>query len=121
MQSLDQHEAVAVVTQQDRVLHPVLEDVLGKLLHGGGLERRPPLHWHVDFGDLDRLALHHGPTRSDGVRRLGRALRETQPTSDQRHTGAFSAAVSASSGAAPSHGWSVMSNTTLSGPWNLVS
>src|ERR1700693_3999344 len=60
MQALDQDEAIAVTTHQDRRLLPDLEHALRKLLHGRGLERRAALHRHIDVRDWEFLALHHG-------------------------------------------------------------
>jgi hypothetical protein len=37
-----------------------LKDALGNLLRFLGIERRAPFHRHVDGGDRERLALHHG-------------------------------------------------------------
>jgi hypothetical protein len=44
----------------DRALQADLEDALGDLLRLLGIERRAPFHRHVDVGDRERLALHHG-------------------------------------------------------------
>src|SRR3981189_1793012 len=64
VQALHQHETVAVAPHQDRTLLPGLQDALGKLLHGRGLERRAALYRHIDVGDREFFTLHHG--RSSG-------------------------------------------------------
>src|SRR5882757_3026458 len=62
VQALHQHETVAVATDQDRALLPGLENALGELLHGRGLERRAALCRHIDVGDREFFTLHHGPS-----------------------------------------------------------
>src|SRR5215468_10111750 len=60
MQPFHQDETFAVLPHQDRALQADPEDALGDLLRLLGIERRAPFHWHVDGGDRERLALHHG-------------------------------------------------------------
>jgi hypothetical protein len=60
MQPFHQDETFAVLPHQDRALQADPEDALGDLLRLLGIERRAPFHWHVDVGDRERLALHHG-------------------------------------------------------------
>src|SRR6266478_1308105 len=60
MQPFHQDETFAVLPHQDRALQADLEDALGDLLRLLGIERRAPFHRHVDVGDRERLALHHG-------------------------------------------------------------
>jgi hypothetical protein len=60
MQPFHQYETFAVLPHQDRALQADLEDALGDLLSLLGVEHRAPFHWHVDVGDRERLALHHG-------------------------------------------------------------
>jgi hypothetical protein len=60
MQPFHQDETFAVLPHQDRALQADLEDALGDLLRFLGVERRAPFHRHVDVGDRERLALHHG-------------------------------------------------------------
>src|SRR3981189_2637572 len=62
VQALHQHETVAVAPHQDRALLPGLENALGELLHGRGLERRAALCRHIDVGDREFFTLHHGPS-----------------------------------------------------------
>src|SRR6516162_9349343 len=60
MQPFHQDETFAVLPHQDRALQADLEDALGDLLRLLGIERRAPFHRHVDVGDRERRALHHG-------------------------------------------------------------
>jgi hypothetical protein len=60
MQAFHQDETFAVLPHEDRALQADLEDALGDLLRFLGIERRAPFHRHVDVGDRERLALHHG-------------------------------------------------------------
>jgi malate synthase len=70
MQSFHQDEAFAVLPHQDRALQANLQDALGDLLRLLGIERRAPLHRHVDVGDRKCLAFHHGRRPARRVRLL---------------------------------------------------
>jgi hypothetical protein len=60
VQSFDQHETFAVLPHEDGSLQADLQDALGDLVCLLGVERRAPLRRHVDVGDRECLALHHG-------------------------------------------------------------
>src|SRR5664279_5547336 len=60
VQALDQHETLAVGAHLDRHLLAVLEHALGDLGDALLVERFAPLDRHVDLGDREILAFHHG-------------------------------------------------------------
>lgn len=60
VQALDQHEAGTVGAHQDRRLLAGFEHAGGDFVHAFLLKRGTPFDRHVDVGDGDGLALHHG-------------------------------------------------------------
>src|ERR1039458_1069443 len=60
VQALDQHETLAGGAHLDRHLLAVLEHSGGDLVDARRHERFAPLDRHVDLGDREILALHHG-------------------------------------------------------------
>ncbi|CDX59948.1 hypothetical protein MPL1032_270202 [Mesorhizobium plurifarium] len=59
VQPLNQDVALAVVPHLDRRLHAILEDILGKMAHGLGVQRLATRRRHVDVVDLDLLYPQH--------------------------------------------------------------
>jgi hypothetical protein len=60
VQALDKHETRAVGPYQDRRLQALVENARGDLVYALLFGGSAPFHWHVDVGDCQSRALHHG-------------------------------------------------------------